>query len=238
MRITFLGTSHGIPEPNRRCSCTMIEVDNNIYFIDMGVMALYDIITFGKKVEDIKGIFITHLHGDHSNGLFSLVDLINWYYTSCDPKIYLPDLKSKDVFEAWLGITKAKNRDLDFNESFEGVIYFDDKIKITAQQTQHCSRSFSYLVECNGKKVLFSGDLRNPSHDFPHKLCEDKVDLAILEVAHFPATEYSQIIEKYNFEHIIFNHYAPRNIPSIQSIKESFRNTRIDISNDLMQITL
>ena len=36
MKITFLGSSHGVPEAHRKCSCIMIEVGENIYFVDMG----------------------------------------------------------------------------------------------------------------------------------------------------------------------------------------------------------
>jgi len=34
MKILFLGTSHGVPEANRRCSCTMIEIGDKRYFVD------------------------------------------------------------------------------------------------------------------------------------------------------------------------------------------------------------
>ena len=47
MRITFIGTSHGVPEPERRCSCTMIETQGRYYFIDMGTQAIEDVIKRG-----------------------------------------------------------------------------------------------------------------------------------------------------------------------------------------------
>jgi ribonuclease BN (tRNA processing enzyme) len=33
MKITFFGSSHGFPEPHRRCSSTLIEIGENRYFI-------------------------------------------------------------------------------------------------------------------------------------------------------------------------------------------------------------
>ena len=36
MKITFLGTSHGVPAADRYCSCTMLEVNGAHYFIDAG----------------------------------------------------------------------------------------------------------------------------------------------------------------------------------------------------------
>ena len=55
MQITFLGASHGVPEANRRCSCTLIETNGRYYFIDMGVNAIDALRTRGIEVEDVKG---------------------------------------------------------------------------------------------------------------------------------------------------------------------------------------
>lgn len=88
MKITFLGASHGVPEANRRCSCTMVEVSGRYYFVDMGIMAIDELVTRGIPVDAVKGIFITHMHGDHTNGLFSFVDLITWYFKNVDPEIF------------------------------------------------------------------------------------------------------------------------------------------------------
>ena len=36
MKITFLGTSHGVPAADRYCSSAMIEVNGSVYLIDAG----------------------------------------------------------------------------------------------------------------------------------------------------------------------------------------------------------
>ena len=100
MQITFLGASHGVPEANRRCSCTLIETNGRYYFIDMGVNAIDALRTRGIEVEDVKGIFITHMHGDHTNGLISFVDLISWYFKTADPEICLPNLEGVEAIRA------------------------------------------------------------------------------------------------------------------------------------------
>ena len=87
MRITFIGASHGVPEPNRKCSCTMIEISGRYYFIDMGTPSIDHLVTAGIPVDAVKGIFITHMHGDHTNGLVSFIDLISWYFKTADPTI-------------------------------------------------------------------------------------------------------------------------------------------------------
>ena len=36
MKITFIGSSHGVPEPGRKCACFLLEAGENVYFVDMG----------------------------------------------------------------------------------------------------------------------------------------------------------------------------------------------------------
>ena len=75
MKIVFFGSSHGVPEPNRKCSSVMIEVSDNRYFIDMGTQSIEQLISRNIPIESVKAIFITHMHGDHSDGLISFIDL-------------------------------------------------------------------------------------------------------------------------------------------------------------------
>ena len=40
MKITFWGTSHGVPAHDRYCSCTLIESGDVFYLIDCGAPAV------------------------------------------------------------------------------------------------------------------------------------------------------------------------------------------------------
>ena len=77
MKIVFFGASHGVPEPNRRCSCAMIETGEARYFVDMGTQATEQLMTRGIPMDAVKTIFVSHMHGDHTDGLISFVDLCN-----------------------------------------------------------------------------------------------------------------------------------------------------------------
>jgi hypothetical protein len=71
--------------------------------------------------------------------------------------------------------------------------------------------SHAYLVEAEGKRVLFSGDLchKGPAEDFPVSVFDKPLDLAICEVAHFPATKYLPLFENQpNLKKLCFNHYS------------------------------
>ena len=108
MKITFVGSSHGVPEPNRKCTCIMIEVGENIYFIDMGTSAIDALRTRGLPIDAVKGVFVTHMHGDHTNGLIPFVDLISWYFKMPDPVICLPIIEAAQALDQWLHANLTK----------------------------------------------------------------------------------------------------------------------------------
>ncbi len=152
MKLTFIGTSHGVPEPERRCSSIMLETAGRYYFIDMGTQAIEDLRHRGIAIEDVKGIFITHCHGDHTNGLISFVDLINWYFKAADPTILLPEQTAIDAMCAWIAANgTATMRPLKLGLVREGITYDDGFCKIRAIRTQHCRTSYAYVVEAEGK---------------------------------------------------------------------------------------
>ena len=74
MKITIVGSSHGVPEPDRKCSCIKVEIGGNIYFVDMGTPAIDEMRRRGDDVNAVKGVFITHMHGDHIGGLPAVLE--------------------------------------------------------------------------------------------------------------------------------------------------------------------
>ncbi|MCR5263330.1 MAG: MBL fold metallo-hydrolase [Clostridiales bacterium] len=239
VRIVFVGTSHGVPEPCRRCSSTMIEIGDRRYFIDMGTQAIEDLISRGAPVDSVKGIFITHMHGDHTNGLISFVDLCSWYFQTADPLILLPEVKAVDAIRAWLDATSSGLRDLRFEETREGVCFDDGVLRVTAFRTKHNRCSYAYIIEAEGKSALFSGDLAGPSKDFPRAAVEMPLDLMICESAHFSSLDYEPVFRESHAKRVIINHYAPWNLPNIIKLKDDLKDVvPVGMATDGLEITL
>ena len=240
MRIVFLGTSHGVPEAHQRCSCTMIEIGDRRYFIDMGTQAIEDLRDRNIDIDSVKGIFITHLHGDHTNGLISFVDLINWYFKTADPVIQFPEERAIPALWGWVCAIESGRRDLKLEVVKEGLTYEDEAIRVTSFRTQHCGVSYSYLVEAEGRRVLFTGDLsgRGPETDFPRQVLEEETDLVICEAAHFPATAYQNIFREGKVKKICYNHYVPWNLPHIQTMISEMAPIPVMMVLDGMEIVL
>ena len=219
MKITFIGSSHGVPEPHRKCTSIMIETGGNVYFIDMGTPAMDALRTRNIPIDAVKGIFITHMHGDHTNGLIQFVDLITWYFKTSDPVICLPLPEAGRVIGEWLKITlNGAQKEIRYQETQPGAVYDDGVIKVTAVATQHCYKSFAYIVEAEGKTVLFTGDLKNPGVDFPAPAMEKPLDLVVCEAAHFEATDYLPVFEKYDIRQVCVTHYSDTFLPSVLTL--------------------
>ena len=236
MKLTFLGSSHGVPEPRRKCSCTMIETNGRYYLVDVGTAPIDELAVRGIPVDAVKGIFVTHMHGDHTNGLIPFLDLISWKFKTAEPTVYLPNAQARTAIEGWLSVNGVTLRDIPILQVEPGVIFNDGFLKVTAIPTQHIQASYAYLVEADGKSVLFTGDLKHPSVDFP--AVEKKTNLYICEAAHFDPIVYKPIFEAADVERICFNHYVNRNIGSIMTLAADNALPPISLATDGFEINL
>ena len=239
MKFTFLGSSHGVPEANRKCSCIMIEVGENIYFVDMGMPVVDELRTRGKSMDAVKGVFITHMHGDHTDGLIQFIDLITWYFKTPDPVVVMPDLAAVNVINDWLKVTiNGAEKTIQYRQTKEGVVFDDGVLKVTAIPTQHCPGAHAYVLEAEGKTVLCTGDLANPGRDFPY--VDKELDLMICESAHFPTTDYLPILEKQAVKQLCVTHYSPKRMQSLYQFQQVMveRGQPILIATDDLELVV
>jgi len=241
MKITFIGTSHGAPEPHQKCSCIMLEIEKQIYFIDMGTNAIEALCKRGISANDVKAVFITHMHGDHTNGLIPFADLLGWRYKLAEPIVCLPDVSAAKVIEEWLLINlDPRKRNIHYKETRSGVVYDDGILKVTAIATRHCANSYAYLVEAEGKTLLFTGDLLRPQKDFPDIARERALDLVVCESAHFPATEYLPVFDECDIKQVCVTHYSIRYLESVLQLRQELisRELPMTIATDDCEINL
>ncbi len=239
MKITFIGTSHGVPEPNRKCSCIMIEVGERVYFVDMGCSAMNALRTRGISIDAVRGVFITHMHSDHTNGLIEFVGLISWYFKTARPTITLPMPEAGKVIDEWFKISDDfRECAVEYRETQAGLTYDDGFLKVIAIPTQHFRKSFAYLIEADGQRVLFTGDLKNPQIDFP--MAEGKIDLLICEAAHFSATDYLPVLGKLDIQKICVTHYSDRFLVSALQLRENMteRGVPVLLATDDLEIPM
>ena len=209
MKLIFIGTSHGVPEADRRCSSCILEVRGSYYLLDMGTQVAEDLRKRGIAVEDVRLAICSHPHGDPTDGLLSFAELVNWYFKSADPLILLPDSRMIAPLRMWISATlegKPLRDDLRIGSFREGVAYEDENVRITAIRTKHCEYSYAFLIESEGKRILMTGDLCRPSVDFPQIAFETPLDLLVCETAHFSPDDCIPFFDRTKAKRILHTH--------------------------------
>ena len=215
MKVTFLGTGDGVPTKDRFCSSAIVEVNGSTYMIDAGAPVTDLLLRHGKDINSLKAVFLTHHHGDHCNGLLGLLEICSWAFREADFDIYASEQRVIDAFTTTADIMADlfKPDRLRFHLGHEGLVYQDENVKITYFPTLHCHPRpcYSVLVEAEGKKVLFSGDLSNylAREDFPKYVLENKVDLFVLEFAHFNTKHVGPYLPNVKTDRLYLNHINP-----------------------------
>lgn len=237
MKLTVLGSSHGVPEANRKCSSIMIEVSDRYYFIDIGTPIVDELAKRNISINKVKSIFVTHTHGDHLNGFFQFADLISWYYTDVKTEIFLPKMSVAKVIQDWTDTLGYKCL-AKMNEIKEGIIFNDGYVEVIAIPTMHCEKSYAFIFKAEGKTILFSGDLKNPKIDFPKYAMQNKIDLMVCEAAHFSVEDYIPVFSQCTARQIVFNHYTSNRIPGILDLQKNMCDRSILLATDNMEIVV
>ena len=228
MKITFLGTSHGAPETGRYCTSSLIETDGLYYIIDLGAPVEYLLKNSGICMGAVKGIFITHMHADHVDTIASVTKYFASYNKEAEAELFLPEQEAIEPYKAWM---KALHINvpprLRVNAVKEGRIYKKDGLAVTAIRTEHIGKdipSYSYIIEGEGKRVLFTGDLSCDFHDFPNESKIQEFNLVVSEFTHCAAEQACSILKDVKTKQMIFSHVLLENTALLdkRNIKFSF----------------
>ena len=181
MKIKFLGTSYGAPSKDRQQQSILIEENEDLYIFDVGAPVLGILVNQGYDLSKIKAVFISHLHGDHLNGIFDMLNLAEHFKMHFT--VYVPEQPVANFLKSYCDLlccALAGGR-AQFSVIEEGRFYTDHHFSVSAFKTKHIKNgeiaSFGFVVESDGKKVCLTGDLSGSLEDFPAFLYHEPVNL-------------------------------------------------------------
>ena len=226
MKLYTLGTSHGAAEKGRSCSGSLLEVNGSYYLLDCGADIESKLVNMDIDPADIRAVFISHMHADHVGSLVGMTKRIAHQYNvkGNTARVFLPEKDAIAPYIAWL---EAMHFWLDNIDRFdmqgveEGFIYSDENIEVTAIKTKHMSGgkypSFAYMIEGEGKRFLYTGDLACDFSDYPSVVYETDFDLILSELVHFSVDKNLDAIIKSRTKMMVFTHVGLQKIPQIEA---------------------
>jgi len=178
-KLVLLGTGSPFADPTKSGPSLAIVVNNTSYIVDAGpgvVRRAAQVKELGFPSLDaaqLKTLFITHLHSDHTIGLVDLILTPAVLDRNAPIAIYGPvgikkmivDLMSaykEDIAIRINGLEKgdAIAYQVYTNEIKEGEIYKDSNLTVTAFKVKHgqWENAFGFVFQTKDKKIVISGD--------------------------------------------------------------------------------
>ena len=178
-KLVLLGTGSPFADPTKSGPSLAIVVNNTSYIVDCGPGVVRRAAEASKlgfpslEAAQLKTLFITHLHSDHTIGLADIILTPAVLDRNAPIAIYGPvgikkmtdDLMSaykEDIAIRINGLEKgdAIAYQVYTNEIKEGQIYKDSNLTVTAFKVQHgqWDNAFGFVFQTKDKKIVISGD--------------------------------------------------------------------------------
>lgn len=218
IKVTLLGTGCPTPVMNRFGPSILVEAGDQKLIFDVGRGAIQRLTQIKVSPKEITGVFLTHLHSDHTVG-FPDLWLTGWVNGRRDTplKVWGPKGTEKmmsyleQAFDYDIKIRLYDDRVspegviIEAKDISKGVVYEKNGVKVTAFEVDHepIKPAFGYRIDYGGRSVVLSGDTR-PSENLI-KFAKG-VDLLIHEVVSLESLKRAQYSEERI--KIIMNHHT------------------------------
>lgn len=181
-RVVILGTGNPNSDPDRWGPAVAVVVGGQAYLVDAGAGVVRRAAAAARIHDlpltelDLKRVFITHLHSDHTIGLPDLI-FSPWVLGRPEPlEVYGPpglERMTHHLLEAWREDIDMRLFGLEpqpyvdgysavIHESRGGLIYEDENVRVEAIPVAHGSwpYSFGYRFQTADRIIVISGDAR------------------------------------------------------------------------------
>jgi len=130
--------------------------------------------------------------------------------------------------------------------------YRDDRVSVSAINNLHLVnnfrykdiqndhpekelQSYSFLIEVEGKRIVYSGDIDNITELAP---LMESADVLMVEIAHYDPEGIRDFIDSYSLEQIILYHIHPGLEARIKQLVKDWKDPRFIIADDGLSIQI
>lgn len=222
IRLTIFGSSAGFPT-EKRPNTTAIGLwrGSSLYLLDAGEPLAGEFARRAISPEALRAIFISHMHADHMAGLLLLLQWLQLNKRKRPLVLCLPAegvQGFKDLLSMCYLLPEFLGFDLELWAVEEGRGYEEAGLAVEAIPNRHLEafverlresgdarpgESFSYAVEADGKRILFTADLAY-AWEVPERV--RGADLAIVELAHFEPEQLGEALRGLKLPRLVVSH--------------------------------
>lgn len=185
LHVGLCGTGSPLPNAERAGPCNVVIAGEHVFVVDIGEGGARNLNLMGIPMGNIDGVFLTHLHSDHIDGMGPLL-LFHW--TQAATPAPLPVYGPNGVERVIAGFNEAYAIDATYriahhgeeivpSEGFGGkaipfetsetgsVVFEKDGLKVTAFLVDHrpVSPAVGYRFDYKGRSIVISGDTAKSS---------------------------------------------------------------------------
>ena len=158
--VTILGSNSALPANGRNPTSQLLNVNNHYYLIDCGEGTQMQLRRFGVKMQRIKAVFISHMHGDHYFGLVGLLNSLHLLGRKMPLEIYAPE-SLQEIVRLQLDASGGRLQyPIQFHilkapQSGSEIIYSDSELSVSAFRLKHRIPCCGFLFTEREKQRIY-----------------------------------------------------------------------------------
>lgn len=251
VELVILGSASGKPEIDRSHSSIALRRGRDVWLLDAGEGVTSSMLRHNVDPEQVRSIYITHLHPDHCVGIPMLLQYIQMNGYQGTINIFMPSgalqtfQKFLDQMYLVVGVINPRYYLKPLDEKHE----LAENISLTTHPTKHLqkwdtlgiedleTRAFSFRITAGEKSLFYSGDIDSVNDILPALMPNDTV---IIESAHIDPDVLLKELPAKGIQTLYLTHAATEMLPDLEKLQ--FRANKfgleITIVEDGLTITL
>jgi ribonuclease BN (tRNA processing enzyme) len=237
--VTFLGTSDGLPSPDRHHAALYLQLDGHRLLLDCGEPCSHTLKSMRVDFDAIDAVIITHTHSDHVAGFPMLVQSMWLEHRRRTLPVWMPG-HAVVPLRRWLESCYLFPETCRFTIQWRPLSTRSrirlGNVRVRAFRTTHLDHArdrlakrhpavgfdaHSLLIETGVKRVVYSADLGRPEDLKP--LLTQPVDILVTELAHFDPKALFAVLVAHDIRRIAVTHAGRPVRQQIKAVRQLAR---------------